>query len=121
MEKKYSSIYRVSIVAEPRNNKLYDDYIQMVKYVKEAIKKGNMTLKSITIDVLHGEYNGYSVVAIISESHCSAYTFKEHNKIYIDIATCSDENSLRNMIEYFKKVLIIKNENEINIINMGGK
>jgi S-adenosylmethionine/arginine decarboxylase-like enzyme len=119
VEGKYANIYRVSLVAEPKNIKDYDDHAKLTKYVTEAIKKGGMTLKSIIVDVLHGEYKGISLVAVISESHVALYTFKEHNSIYIDIATCSDESSIRSMINHFKKVFIIKNENEINIIKLG--
>jgi S-adenosylmethionine/arginine decarboxylase-like enzyme len=56
---------------------------------------------------------------VISESHCALYTFEEYNAIYVDIATCSSEASIRAMIDYFKTVFTIKNENEINIIKLG--
>lgn len=116
---KYSNIYRVSLVVEPKHKKDYTDHAKLTKYVTEAIKKGGMTLKSIIVDILHGEHKGISLVAVISESHCALYTFEEYNAIYVDIATCSSEASIRAMIDYFKTVFTIKNENEINIIKLG--
>jgi S-adenosylmethionine/arginine decarboxylase-like enzyme len=119
MEKKYSTIYRVSLVVSPKKKKDYRDHAKLTKYVTEAIHAGGMTLKSIIVDVLHGEHQGISLVAVIAESHCALYTFEEFEAIYIDVATCSSIESINAMIDSFKKVFNIKNENEINIIKLG--
>ena len=117
--KKFSSVYESTIIVEPRDKKIFHDEVKLTKYVLEAVKHGNMTIKSLTIDFLHGKnHTGLSIIAVVEESHIALYTYPEFNRIHINVATCSNEESIQEIIKYFKKVFKVRNENEIKIINI---
>ena len=117
--KKFSNIYESTIIVEPKDKKIFKDDVSLAKHVIRAVKEGNMTIKSLLIDYLHGKtHTGLSIMAVVQESHIALYTYPEHNRIHINIATCSNEDSIQGIIRYFTKAFKIKNENEIKIINI---
>ena len=119
MEGKFNRIYETTIIVEPREHKVFGDVLKLSQYVVNAAKAGKMTPKNLTVDFLHGEtHTGYSIILVVSESHLALYTYPEFNRIHINVATCSDAESIQNIVNYFKKVFKIKNQNEIKIINI---
>ena len=69
------------------------------------------------------ENNGYTILFLLSESHCSIHTYPEHNSIFMDLFTCGENCSYKPfeqiMFEYLqpksKSTTIIYRSNK-NII-----
>lgn len=122
MEKNFNNVFEATLVVKS-NKKLLTNEIILIEHIKKASKAGKMTLKNLNIDYLHANSKNkkipsFSIVLIVEESHIALYTYPEKNIAHINIATCSSQKSLTNIIKYFKKIFEIKSENEIKIINI---
>jgi len=117
--KKYQNIYKISLVVKPKNRKCFNDPLILGKHLFAAAKQGGMTPKSMLTDILHGkDFNGYSLILIVQESHIAMYTYIEHGVITIDAETCSTRESAEEILKYFKKVFKIVREEDIKTINI---
>jgi S-adenosylmethionine decarboxylase proenzyme len=41
------------------------------------------------------ENNGYTILFLLSESHCSVHTYPEHTSIFMDLFTCGENCSYK--------------------------
>jgi S-adenosylmethionine decarboxylase len=83
-----------------------------------GINKSGATILSYTEKLF--DNGGYTVLFLLSESHCSIHTYPENNSLFTDLFTCGDNCDYRlyqnSMIDYLKpkKVtsdLVIRDEN----------
>jgi S-adenosylmethionine decarboxylase proenzyme len=51
------------------------------------------------------ENNGFTILFLLSESHCSIHTYPEHNSIFTDLFTCGTNCSYEKYEEIMKKYL----------------
>lgn len=84
----------------------------------EGINKSGATILSFTEKIF--DNGGYTILFLLSESHCSIHTYPENNALFTDLFTCGDICDYRFyhdiMVHYLqpKKVtsdLVIRDEN----------
>jgi S-adenosylmethionine decarboxylase proenzyme len=66
----------------------------------EGIVKSGATILSYTEKIF--DNNGYTILFLLSESHCSIHTYPENNALFTDLFTCGDTCDYRE----YQKVLI---------------
>lgn len=123
MEKIYDKVFEATLVVRPKSAKILKDDEALIKHIKKGALAGGMTLKSLMVDYLHADYKGkkipsYSIILIVQESHIAIYTYPERNSAHINISTCSSQESLKAIIDYFKSVFEVKSEKDIQMIDI---
>jgi S-adenosylmethionine decarboxylase len=100
------------------DNQRINDVDNLKKYMTKGIIDSGATILSSTEKVF--DNNGFTILFLLSESHCSIHTYPENNSLFTDLFTCGDicdyTKYEKIMIEYLKpkKVksdLIIRDEN----------
>jgi len=70
----------------------------------EAIKKCGATIINYTEKRF--ENDGYTILFLLTESHCSIHTYPEHNSLFTDLFTCGTSCDYKKyeevMIQYLK-------------------
>ena len=89
--------------------------------IKNAIIESGATIINYTEKLF--DNNGYTIVYLLSESHCSVHTYPEHSAMFTDFFTCGNncsyekyENYLKNYLEpqdIQKNVIIRTQKNKI--------
>ncbi len=54
----------------------------------KGIEKSGATILSYTEKIF--DNNGYTILFLLSESHCSVHTYPENNSLFTDLFTCGD-------------------------------
>lgn len=63
--------------------------IKLLKFnMEKAIIKSGATILSSTEKIF--ENNGYTILFLLSESHCSIHTYPENNSLFTDLFTCGE-------------------------------
>lgn len=88
------------------------------KAMEDGIVASGATILSSTEKVF--DNNGFTILYLLSESHCSIHTYPENNSLFTDLFTCGDVCDFKKyekiMIDYLKPKklasdLIIRDEN----------
>ena len=89
--------------------------------IKNAIIESGATIIDFNEKIFDNK--GYTIVYLLTESHCSIHTYPEHNALFTDLFTCGNncsydiyEKSLKNYLEpkdIQKKVIIRTHKNKI--------
>jgi len=70
------------------DSKLLWDEEKLVKIVKNAAKKGGMTLVEVKSWKFTGYHGGVSVLALVAESHIAIHTWPDYGYATVDVYTC---------------------------------
>jgi len=85
--------------------------------IKESIIKSGATIISYTEKIF--DNNGYTIIYLLSESHCSIHTYPEHGSLFTDLFTCGTncdykiyEENLKNYLksEDIQRNIIIRSD-----------
>lgn len=99
------------------DSKLLLDTESLKLAMTRGIIKSGATILSYTEKIF--DNNGYTILFLLSESHCSIHTYPENNSLFTDLFTCGDICNYKEyekiMIDYLKPKyitsdLIIRNE-----------
>ena len=81
-----------------------NDIDNLKKSMMNGIIESGATILSSTEKVF--ENNGFTILFLLSESHCSIHTYPENNSLFTDLFTCGDTCDYKKyekiMIEYLK-------------------
>jgi S-adenosylmethionine decarboxylase len=100
------------------DNKQINDLLNLKKTMINGIIHSGATILSSTEKVF--DNNGFTILFLLSESHCSIHTYPENNSLFTDLFTCGDRCDYKKyekiMIDYLlpKKVIsniIIRDDN----------
>jgi S-adenosylmethionine decarboxylase len=100
------------------NSQKINDIDSLKKTMTCGIMECGATILSSTEKVF--ENNGFTILFLLSESHCSIHTYPENNSLFTDLFTCGDNCDYKKyeniMINYLKpekinSELIIRHEN----------
>jgi S-adenosylmethionine decarboxylase len=91
------------------------DSINDIKSLKtnmeNGIIKSSANILSSTEKIF--ENNGYTIIFLLSESHCSIHTYPENNSLFTDLFTCGEVCNYKEyekiMIDYLKPKKVISN------------
>jgi S-adenosylmethionine decarboxylase len=93
------------------------DLVNLKKAMVDGIVASGATILSSTEKIF--DNNGFTILYLLSESHCSIHTYPENNSLFTDLFTCGDVCNFKKyeeiMLNYLKprKVvsdLIIRDE-----------
>lgn len=99
------------------NSESINDIKSLKNNMEKGILKSGATILSSTEKIF--ENNGYTILFLLSESHCSIHTYPENNSLFTDLFTCGDICNYKEyekiMIDYLKPKniksdLVIRNE-----------
>ena len=86
------------------DNQQINDLLNLKKSMINGIISSGATILSSTEKVFNN--NGFTIVFLLSESHCSIHTYPENNSLFTDLFTCGNKCDYKNyekiMIEYLK-------------------
>jgi S-adenosylmethionine decarboxylase proenzyme len=71
--------------------------------IKNAIIDSGATIIDYTEKIF--DNSGYTIVYLLSESHCSVHTYPEHNAMFTDFFTCGNNCSYERYENHLKKYL----------------
>lgn len=100
------------------DNQRLNDICNLKNSMMNGIIDSGATILSSTEKVF--DNNGFTILFLLSESHCSIHTYPENNSLFTDLFTCGDVCDYKKyekiMIDYLKpkKIssdLIIRDEN----------
>lgn len=97
--------------------KLFKDINRIKETIKNGVKKSGATL----IDFICYEFinGGFTLLALLKESHVSIHAYPENQSLFIDVFTCGDINALV-IIEEITKYFMPQKSN-IKVIDRGSK
>ena len=96
------------------NKKLLDDYDSLRGLMETALQMSNATILRIIGEKF--EPQGVTLLALLSESHCSIHTWPEIGYAAIDLYTCGDTTQSHKASEFLKYKLGAKKVNEKELI-----
>ena len=96
------------------NKKLLDDYDALRGLMETALQMSNATILRIIGEKF--EPQGVTLLALLSESHCSIHTWPEIGYAAIDLYTCGDTTQSHKASEFLKYKLSAKKVNEKELI-----
>lgn len=92
-----------------------------INRVKGTIKNGIVKSGATLVDFICYEFSngGFTLLALLKESHVSIHAYPENRSLFIDVFTCGDINALvilEEITEYFKP-----QKSNIKVICRGSK
>jgi len=95
------------------DSNIINNHINLKQIFDNLISQFNLsTLNSVFHEF---EPYGYTGLYLLSESHLSFHTWPEHNKICLDIFSCSKNINYDNIIEFLRKSFITNNIDMLKI------
>lgn len=76
---------------------------ELRKAMIEGIKSSGATILSYTEKIF--DNNGYTILFLLSESHCSIHTYPEHKSLFTDLFTCGETCDYRGYEKIMKEYL----------------
>lgn len=93
------------------DNKCINDIDNLKKTMMKGIIESGATILSSTEKVF--DNNGFTILFLLSESHCSIHTYPENNSLFTDLFTCGDTCDYTKyekiMVDYLKPQKITSN------------
>lgn len=74
-----------------------DDQEEMRACLERAVAAADFALYDVSI--VKFPHQGVTAAAIVGESHIALHTWPESGRMFVDVASCSDERSVRLAIE----------------------
>jgi len=95
------------------DSNIINNHNNLKQILDNLINKFNL---SILNSVFHEfEPYGYTGLYLLSESHLSFHTWPEHNKICLDLFSCSKNINYESIVEFLKKSFKTNNINMLKI------
>ena len=96
------------------DKQLLDNYDALRKLIETALQLSNATILRIIGEKF--EPQGVTLLALLSESHCSIHTWPEIGYAAIDLYTCGNTTNSHKASEFLKYKLKAKKVNEKELI-----
>lgn len=96
------------------DKQLLDNYDALRELIETALRMSNATILRIIGEKF--EPQGVTLLALLSESHCSIHTWPEIGYAAIDLYTCGDTTNSHKAAEFLKYKLKAKKANEKELI-----
>jgi S-adenosylmethionine decarboxylase len=96
------------------DKQLLDNYDALRELIETALRMSNATILRIIGEKF--EPQGVTLLALLSESHCSIHTWPEIGYAAIDLYTCGDTTNSHKAAEFLKYKLKAKQTNEKELI-----
>jgi len=93
----------ISCVFHGVDSKLLEDHPRLEGILRDALAADKFNIEG----ELDKEFNpqGYSIIALLSESHAAIHTYPEFNSLHFDIYTCRAPGDGKKTFEYLKEKL----------------
>ena len=96
------------------DKQLLDNYDALRELIETALRMSNATILRIIGEKF--EPQGVTLLALLSESHCSIHTWPEIGYAAIDLYTCGNTTNSHKASEFLKYKLKAKKVNEKELI-----
>ena len=96
------------------DKQLLDNYDALRELIETALRMSNATILRIIGEKF--EPQGVTLLALLSESHCSIHTWPEIGYAAIDLYTCGDTTNSHKAAEFLKYKLKAQKSNEKELI-----
>lgn len=96
------------------DKQLLDNYDALRELIETALRMSNATILRIIGEKFAPQ--GVTLLALLSESHCSIHTWPEIGYAAIDLYTCGDTTNSHKASEFLKYKLKAKKANEKELI-----
>lgn len=96
------------------DKQLLDNYDALRELIETALRMSNATILRIIGEKF--EPQGVTLLALLSESHCSIHTWPEIGYAAIDLYTCGDTTNPHKAAEFLKYKLKAKKTNQKELI-----
>ena len=96
------------------DKQLLDNYYALRELIETALRMSNATILRIIGEKF--EPQGVTLLALLSESHCSIHTWPEIGYAAIDLYTCGDTTNSHKAAEFLKYKLKAQKSNEKELI-----
>jgi len=96
-------LYVALVIYEGIAPKVLDDEAAIRACLEAAVRAGNFSLHDLR--VVRFQPQGITAAAIVGESHLAVHTWPEEGRIFVDIASCRDEASVRDALDALERCL----------------